>query len=150
MTSGADSFQYSVPQSTTSGLSSIRVLRSDYSLSDFLSLSFSLACAEKTAPEPAEQKGNIVIGILDGLSGTMGGTVGEFVNGEKWQQAEYKYQYSPRYRPEAKIWNKNGEYYMVIDDEDDMPFTRPVDIYTHYGLFVGSTFVFSAWMPILL
>lgn len=60
------------------------------------------------------------------FNGFKGDTTFEFMNGEKWEQAEFKYLNQKRIRPHVKVWENNGEYYLVMDDEEDMLKVRPV------------------------
>ncbi|MCK5072956.1 MAG: hypothetical protein KAQ98_05980 [Bacteriovoracaceae bacterium] len=54
------------------------------------------------------------------FKGCNGSTVFELTNGQKWQQAEFKYHYSDRYQPEVKIWEKNDGHYIGVDGENDL------------------------------
>lgn len=38
-----------------------------------------------------------------------------FPNGEKWQQAVYKYRYVYKYRPKVKLWKDGSKYYLEFD-----------------------------------
>jgi hypothetical protein len=42
-------------------------------------------------------------------------TTFEFNNGSIWQQNEYKYHYHYAYRPEAKVIDRNGRYYIEVE-----------------------------------
>ncbi len=46
-------------------------------------------------------------------------TIFEFTNGQIWKQNEYKYHYHYAYRPEAKIIDKGGRYYLEVDGVSD-------------------------------
>lgn len=56
---------------------------------------------------------NRIEGECEGFDGDR---IFELVNGQKWQQAVYKYKYRYKYRPVAKIWRdgKSG-YYIDIE-----------------------------------
>jgi len=59
---------------------------------------------------------NIIESNIDGtFEGWKGNTEYKLVNGQKWKQAEYKYEYKYAYRPEVVICDVNGKYIMYVE-----------------------------------
>jgi hypothetical protein len=55
-----------------------------------------------------------------------GDRVFELVNGQKWQQAVYKYKYRYSYRPVAKIWRDGGQHHIEIEGMGEMIQVRQI------------------------
>jgi hypothetical protein len=41
------------------------------------------------------------------------------VNGQIWEQIEYKYSYHYAYRPKATVWSDGGSYYLEVEGMQD-------------------------------
>jgi hypothetical protein len=58
----------------------------------------------------------IVDSVIEGsFYGFEGGRVFKFINGQIWEQAEYKYLYHYAYRPKAQVVADRGAYYLQIE-----------------------------------
>lgn len=57
------------------------------------------------------------------FNGCSGDTQYRFVNGQIWQQTDYKYKYKYAYRPKAIIIKDNGKYTMYVEGIQ-IPVTR--------------------------
>lgn len=55
-----------------------------------------------------------------------GDRVFELVNGQKWQQAVYRYKYRYRYRPSVRIWRDASGDYIEIEGMDELVRVRRV------------------------
>jgi len=65
---------------------------------------------------PVPVGGNALVSQIYGnFDGWDGDTIFELVNGQVWQQAEYKYQYFYLYQPDIVIYEKYGSYYASVD-----------------------------------
>tara|TARA_B100000035_G_scaffold184159_1_gene157195 strand:- start:370 stop:870 length:501 start_codon:yes stop_codon:yes gene_type:complete len=63
---------------------------------------------------------DITSSSIDGdWEGWNGENIIELYDGSIWEQLEYHYSYSYSYSPEVKILNKNGNYSMLVDGEDE-------------------------------
>jgi hypothetical protein len=58
--------------------------------------------------------------------GFNGDRVFELVNGQKWQQAVYRYKYRYRYRPSVRIWRDARGDYIEIEGMDELVRVRRV------------------------
>lgn len=57
---------------------------------------------------------------IDGeFEGWDGDTIFRMMNGTIWQQASYDYTYHYAYMPAVLIYQKNGSYYMKVEDVDE-------------------------------
>ena len=66
--------------------------------------------------------------IEEACEGFDGDRVFELVNGQKWQQAVYRYRYCYRYRPVAKIWRDGGQHCIEIEGMDEMIQVRRISM----------------------
>jgi hypothetical protein len=64
--------------------------------------------------------------IISEFSGFNGESVFEFNNGQRWQQAEYKYSYHYAYRPEAVVIDGNEGMVLTVDGMDETVRVRRV------------------------
>lgn len=55
-----------------------------------------------------------------------GDRVFDLVNGQKWQQAVYRYKYRYRYRPSVRIWRDASGDYIEIEGMDELVRVRRV------------------------
>ncbi len=55
-----------------------------------------------------------------------GDRVFDLVNGQKWQQAVYRYKYRYRYRPSVRIWRDGSGDYIEIEGMDELVRVRRV------------------------
>ena len=63
--------------------------------------------------------------IRSEFTGWSGQTVFEFDNGQKWQQATYKYKYIYMYRPLARVWSEGSQYLLEVNGVDEkLPIRR--------------------------
>lgn len=52
------------------------------------------------------------------FEGFDGDTIIKLENGQVWQQVDYQYAYSYKYRPEVFIWSQGGRWKMRVEDVD--------------------------------
>jgi hypothetical protein len=64
--------------------------------------------------------------IISEFSGFNGESVFEFNNGQRWQQAEYKYSYHYAYRPEATVVDGINGIILTVDGMDETVRVRRV------------------------
>ena len=65
---------------------------------------------------PVRRLNSVIESRIDGeFKGWDGHKQYKLVNGQVWQQSEYKYQYKYAYRPEAIVYNIGGRYIMSVD-----------------------------------
>jgi hypothetical protein len=50
----------------------------------------------------------------------------ELVNGQEWQQTDYRYKYRYRYRPSARIWRDASGDYIELEGMDELVRVRRV------------------------
>lgn len=50
----------------------------------------------------------------------------KLLNGQKWKQVNYKYNYRYAYRPKARIWQDGSRYYLEVENMDEMIQVRRV------------------------
>ncbi len=60
------------------------------------------------------------------FEGFDGDRVYRLVNGQKWQQAHFKYRYFYQYQPVARIWNDGGQYLLDVEGMNEMIAVRRV------------------------
>ena len=64
---------------------------------------------------PVKRIFDVIESKIDGtFKGWEGNTKYKLINGQEWQQKEYKYEYKYAYRPEAIICNIDGKYVMYV------------------------------------
>ena len=65
---------------------------------------------------PVRLLSDVIESHIDGsFKGWEGKTKYKLLNGQEWQQAEYKYEYKYSYRPEVTIFNIDGRYIMCVE-----------------------------------
>ncbi|MBI5376372.1 MAG: hypothetical protein HZA77_13145 [Candidatus Schekmanbacteria bacterium] len=74
---------------------------------------FILSVADNSIP--VRRADNIIESCIDGeFNGWMGESVYKLVNGQKWQQSSYKYQYKYSYMPQVIIYQTRSGYKMLV------------------------------------
>jgi len=75
------------------------------------------------------QKASIVSdGYIDGeFEGWEGETIFEMSDGSVWLQAEYSYIYQYAYNPEAIVFTKDGDYFLKVEDVDEILQVIPIE-----------------------
>ena len=69
----------------------------------------------------------IVDSVIEGsFHGFDGGRVYKFINGDIWEQAEYKYLYHYAYRPKAQVIVERGAYYLHVEGLKDRVLVKKV------------------------
>ena len=53
--------------------------------------------------------------IASDFSGCSGSSIYQLVNGQMWQQSDYRYEYHYAYRPEARIVEENGRNLLFVE-----------------------------------
>lgn len=64
--------------------------------------------------------------ISSDFEGFNGDSIFQFDNGQKWQQAEYKYNYHYAYRPRALIISSGGDYILKVEGMDETVRVRKI------------------------
>ena len=65
---------------------------------------------------PIRRLSSVIESQIDGeFTGWDGSKQYKLVNGQIWQQAEYKYEYKYAYRPETVVCDVGGGYLMLVE-----------------------------------
>ncbi len=81
-----------------------------------------------TVPQFPQQASIVFNGNIDGeFEGWEGETIFEMSDGSFWLQAEYSYLYQYAYSPEAIIIEKDGDYFLKVEDIDEILQVVPVE-----------------------
>jgi hypothetical protein len=58
---------------------------------------------------------------IDGaFKGWTGRGTYKLINGQYWQQVNYKYKYKYKHRPRARVWRDGSHYHLEVEGMDSM------------------------------